>query len=53
MYAKCGSIDLAQEVFERLPERTVVSWTAMIYACAVNGHGYDALEMFSRMLQEK
>ncbi|KAI3921364.1 hypothetical protein MKW92_040344 [Papaver armeniacum] len=52
-YAKCGSIDLAREVFERLPERTVVSWTATIYACAVNEHGYDALEMFSRMLQEK
>ncbi|KAI3906183.1 hypothetical protein MKW98_025971 [Papaver atlanticum] len=53
MYAKCGSIDMARDVFHRLPERTVVSWTAMIYACAVNGHGYDALEMFSRMLQEK
>ncbi|RZC85472.1 hypothetical protein C5167_041654 [Papaver somniferum] len=53
MYAKCGSIDLAQEVFDRLPERTVVSWTAMIYACAVNGHGNDALDMFSRMLEEK
>ncbi|KAI3837158.1 hypothetical protein MKW92_011808 [Papaver armeniacum] len=53
MYAKCGCIDLARDVFDRLPERTVVSWTAMIYACAVNGHGNDALEMFSRMLQEK
>ncbi|KAI3876721.1 hypothetical protein MKX03_019204 [Papaver bracteatum] len=53
MYAKCGSIDLARDVFDRLPERTVVSWTAMIYACAVNGHGNDALEIFSRMLEAK
>ncbi|MCL7047768.1 hypothetical protein MKW94_026665 [Papaver nudicaule] len=53
MYAKCACIDLARDVFDRLPERTVVSWTAMIYAFAVNGHGNDALEMFSRMLKEK
>ncbi|MCL7042445.1 hypothetical protein MKW94_004618 [Papaver nudicaule] len=53
MYAKCGCIDLARDVFDRLQERTVVSWTAMIYACSVNGHGNDALEMFSRMLKEK
>ncbi|OVA08354.1 Pentatricopeptide repeat [Macleaya cordata] len=53
MYAKCGSIDLARNVFERLPERTVVSWTTMIGACATNGYGEDALEIFSRMLEEK
>ncbi|MCL7037170.1 hypothetical protein MKW94_016266 [Papaver nudicaule] len=46
-------LELARDVFARLPERTVVSWTAMIYACAVNGHGNDALEMFPRMLKEK
>ncbi|MCL7031099.1 hypothetical protein MKW94_028161 [Papaver nudicaule] len=48
MYAKCGCIDLARDVFARLLERTVVSWTAMIYACAVNGHGRDALENVKR-----
>lgn len=52
MYAKCGNIDLAREVFERLPCRSVVSWTSMIGACASHGHGEDALKLFSRMKDE-
>ncbi|MCL7040137.1 hypothetical protein MKW94_030396, partial [Papaver nudicaule] len=52
MYAKCGCIDLARDVFDRLPERTVVSWTAMIYAFAVNAKQFyfhccfDGLQTF-------
>jgi pentatricopeptide repeat protein len=30
MYEKCGSIDKACEVFYRMPQRNMVSWTAMI-----------------------
>ncbi|CBI27814.3 unnamed protein product, partial [Vitis vinifera] len=43
---------LAREVFERLPCRSVVSWTSMIGACASHGHGEDALKLFSRMKDE-
>ncbi|KAF5192316.1 Pentatricopeptide repeat-containing protein [Thalictrum thalictroides] len=53
MYAKCGSIDLAKNVFEKLPHTSVVSWTAMIGACAAHGHGGYALELFSDMSKEK
>ncbi|KAK4337982.1 hypothetical protein RND71_042469 [Anisodus tanguticus] len=52
MYAKCGSIELAREVFDRLPSRSVVSWTSIIGACASHGHGRDAVEFFSRMKEE-
>ncbi|KAJ7979249.1 Pentatricopeptide repeat [Quillaja saponaria] len=52
MYAKCGNIDLAKDVFERLPHRSVVSWTSIIGACAYHGHGNDALVLFSKMKQE-
>ncbi|OIT32762.1 PREDICTED: pentatricopeptide repeat-containing protein At2g29760, chloroplastic-like [Nicotiana attenuata] len=52
MYAKCGSIELARDVFDRLPYRSVVSWTSIIGACASHGHGKDALEFFSRMKEE-
>ncbi|KAL5995323.1 hypothetical protein ACLOJK_025381 [Asimina triloba] len=52
MYAKCGSLDLAREVFEKLPQRTVVSWSAMIGAYAAHGHGEDALHLFARMIDE-
>jgi len=30
MYAKCGSLQNARQVFERMPHRDVVSWTAII-----------------------
>ncbi|KAI3984610.1 hypothetical protein MKX01_040487 [Papaver californicum] len=32
MYAKCGCIALGCRVFEEMPERNVVSWTAIISA---------------------
>ncbi|KAF8403263.1 hypothetical protein HHK36_011364 [Tetracentron sinense] len=52
MYAKCGNIDLARNVFERFPHRSVVSWTAMIGACASHGHGEDSLKLFSEMKED-
>ncbi|KAJ8633614.1 hypothetical protein MRB53_026950 [Persea americana] len=52
MYAKCGSIDLARNVFDKLPQKGVVSWSAMIGAYAAHGHGEDALRLFSKMLGE-
>ncbi len=30
MYAKCGSIEEAWTVFEKMPSRNVVTWTTMI-----------------------
>ncbi|XP_004143574.1 pentatricopeptide repeat-containing protein At4g19191, mitochondrial [Cucumis sativus] len=47
MYAKCGSLNDAREIFYSLPNRTVVSWTAMIAACALNGEFREALDLFS------
>lgn len=50
MYAKCGSIDSARDVFDRMREKNVISWSAMIAAYGYHGHGRDALEIFSMML---
>ncbi|KAF3666963.1 hypothetical protein T459_12802 [Capsicum annuum] len=52
MYAKCESIESARDVFYRLPNRTVVSWSSIIGACASHGRGRDAVEFFSRMKEE-
>ncbi|KAJ0976417.1 hypothetical protein J5N97_018382 [Dioscorea zingiberensis] len=49
MYAKCGCIDRALEIFDKLASKDVFSWTAMIGGLAVNGHGAKALELFSKM----
>ncbi|KAG7988607.1 hypothetical protein I3843_03G196100 [Carya illinoinensis] len=49
MYAKCGNIDLAKDVFKRLPHAITVSWSSIVVACASHGHGDDALKLFSQM----
>ncbi|KAD5316875.1 hypothetical protein E3N88_16821 [Mikania micrantha] len=46
MYAKCGAIDMAKQVFDEMPERTIVSWNSMIMGYGMHGHGEKALEMF-------
>jgi len=50
MYAKCGSIGDAYKVFEKMPARNVVSWTAMLVGYAIHGYGKEALQMFEQML---
>ncbi|XVF23112.1 hypothetical protein REPUB_Repub13aG0009600 [Reevesia pubescens] len=49
MYAKCGSMCEAREVFHAMPERTIVSWTTMISGCAMNGEFEEALDLFHQM----
>ncbi|XP_057873711.1 pentatricopeptide repeat-containing protein At3g24000, mitochondrial [Cryptomeria japonica] len=49
MYAKCGSIGKARELFDKMLERDVVSWTAMIAGYAQNGFNEKALETFKQM----
>ncbi|XP_057844755.2 pentatricopeptide repeat-containing protein At3g12770 [Cryptomeria japonica] len=51
MYAKCGSVGHARQVFDKMPKRDVVSWSAMISGYGMHGHGKDALSLFSRMQQ--
>eukprot|EP01018_Ginkgo_biloba_P034845 Gb_35718 [translate_table: standard] len=51
MYAKCASMVDAFKVFDNMPERNVVSWTAMIAGCTQNGQGEEALKMFTLMQQ--
>jgi pentatricopeptide repeat protein len=52
MYAKCGSLSEAEEVFNDLETQDVVSWTALIRGYAVCGHSEEALNLFQSM-QEK
>jgi pentatricopeptide repeat protein len=52
MYAKCGSMEEASRVFNKLPSRAVVCWTAMIFGHVKCGEGHKALELFQKMQQE-
>ncbi|KAK3123109.1 hypothetical protein QOZ80_8AG0624060 [Eleusine coracana subsp. coracana] len=49
MYAKCGEVQLALEVFEGMKEKNVLAWTTMIKGLAMHGRGSEALELFSQM----
>eukprot|EP01018_Ginkgo_biloba_P030238 Gb_09382 [translate_table: standard] len=51
MYAKCGNIDIARHVFDKMSHRDVVSWTAMIMGYAMHGFGENALALFHQMQQ--
>ncbi|KAK8968440.1 Pentatricopeptide repeat-containing protein [Platanthera guangdongensis] len=52
MYAKCGSIEDGTLAFSEIPERGIVSWSAVIGGLAQHGHGKAALDYFYRMLDE-
>ncbi len=46
MYAKCGSIEDAWRVFNKMPAQDVVSWTVMILGHVKCGQGHKALKLF-------
>ncbi len=50
MYAKCGSIEDAWKVFNKMSSRDVVTWNAMILGHVKFGQGQKAL--FRQMQQE-
>lgn len=49
MYAKCGSIEKAVQVFERLPQTNYIAWNAVIGGLAMHGKAKEVLDCFSRM----
>lgn len=52
MYAKCGSIGLAMQMFSSSKEKCVSTYTAAISGLAMNGRGKEALVLFERMKNE-
>lgn len=52
MYARCGSLQSAENIFKTLPKRNIISWNAMIAGYGMNGRGSDAMLAFSQMLED-
>ncbi|XAR57293.1 hypothetical protein NMG60_11025379 [Bertholletia excelsa] len=52
MYAKCGCLSLANQVFDKMPHRDTFCYNAMIRGLAVHGHGHHALDLFKKMRLE-
>ncbi|KAL6899396.1 hypothetical protein ACP4OV_006054 [Aristida adscensionis] len=49
MYCKCGRVEMARKAFQKIKEKNILSWSAMIAGYGKHGHGHEALEVFSEM----
>ncbi|XP_027366689.1 pentatricopeptide repeat-containing protein At5g43790 [Abrus precatorius] len=49
MYSKCGCLNLACQLFDKLSDRDTFCYNAMIGGFAVHGHGNQALELYRKM----
>ncbi|XP_043691231.1 pentatricopeptide repeat-containing protein At3g18970-like [Telopea speciosissima] len=49
MYSKCGCLSSALNVFKRMKEKNILTWTAMMVGLAIHGQGKEALELFGSM----
>ncbi|XP_058094583.1 pentatricopeptide repeat-containing protein At3g09040, mitochondrial [Magnolia sinica] len=52
MYAKCGAIAAANKAFFQMPEKSVVSWNALIAGYIQKNNAEEALDLFRRMQAE-
>ncbi|KAH9291214.1 hypothetical protein KI387_043595, partial [Taxus chinensis] len=49
MYGKCSNLKSAQKVFDKMSERNVVTWTAMVSGYAQNGYSQESFHLFVEM----
>ncbi|XP_010931098.1 pentatricopeptide repeat-containing protein At5g04780, mitochondrial [Elaeis guineensis] len=52
LYSKCGHIEFARRVFDRMPVRSIVSWNTMIAGHTHYGEDREALKLFLQMHRE-
>ncbi|CAF1935884.1 unnamed protein product [Brassica oleracea var. botrytis] len=51
LYSGSGRVDDARKVFDEMPERTIVSWTAFFSGCISSGKHGDAIGLFKKMVE--
>lgn len=49
MYAKCGNIEAAEQLFDGINPKSLASWNAMISGFAIHGHADKAIRLFAEM----
>ncbi|RVW60305.1 Pentatricopeptide repeat-containing protein [Vitis vinifera] len=47
--ARCGSIALSKQAFDKMGSHDIVYWNSMLKAYAMHGQGKEVLQLFSRM----
>ncbi|KAG8073044.1 hypothetical protein GUJ93_ZPchr0006g46182 [Zizania palustris] len=53
MYGKCGDLGASERVFDRMPDKDVLTWNSMIGALGMNGRAPDAVALLHRMEVEE
>ncbi|XP_022144577.1 putative pentatricopeptide repeat-containing protein At3g08820 [Momordica charantia] len=51
LYAKCDNLENALKVFDDIPDKNVVSWTAIITGYIGSGQFREAIDAFKRLLE--
>lgn len=49
MYAKCGKISLATQVFNAMESKDVLAWNTIVAGMAMHGHVKEAQQLFKEM----
>ncbi|KAJ0971195.1 hypothetical protein J5N97_019154 [Dioscorea zingiberensis] len=49
MYCKCGRVEMARKAFNRMKDKNIKSWSAMVAGYGMHGRGQEALEVFDEM----
>ncbi|XP_006656246.2 putative pentatricopeptide repeat-containing protein At3g13770, mitochondrial [Oryza brachyantha] len=52
MYSKCGKLLYARRIFDNMPERSVVSWNAMLMGYGRHGFGHEVVRIFKNLRKE-
>ncbi|CAN6586498.1 unnamed protein product [Malus baccata var. baccata] len=52
MYSKCGNLSYSRRIFDSMPERTVISWNAMLVGYSKHGMGKEVVKLFKLMKEE-
>lgn len=53
MYCKCGCIEKAREIFDKVSDKDLAVWSSMINGYAMHGKGEEALSLFEQMRREE
>ncbi|KAL5553688.1 hypothetical protein UlMin_041089 [Ulmus minor] len=49
MYCKCGFVESAHMIFEKINEKSTVAWNCMICGFSQNGYSAEAISLFDQM----
>ena len=52
LYATCGCLAEARQLFDELPKRDVVSWNALVTGYSLHGYGNNVLDCLEKMQLE-